>query len=250
MTVAKTRAAARTVISDKAASLLAPATAYAFKGKNAALRGTALKGIASLAYSEGKSRGETITQTRLALGAKPSPAEVEACKVEYLTGRVAQRLNDAGKSIAEQLARARSLITQHAAPAKDGAKANKLRKGQIGRRTPAEHGAVRAAESAWSLMKADLGLSDAKGMAAKKRAPSMKGSGKGKAAAPSHGELVKSTATAPKDAAEFCAMVAQLTASLLGYANKHAGVAPAPYGMAIKRFHGAIAELEKARAAA
>lgn len=241
------KSAARTVISDKAATLIKPAAPYAFKGRNAALRGTALAGVASLAYTEGKSRGETITQLRLALTAKPTPSDIEAAKVEYMAGRVAQRLNDTGKSIAEQLTRARSLITQHAAPAKDGAKKNALRKGQIGRRNPAEQAAVRAAESAWSLLKADIGLSDAKGMAAKKRAPSMAGSGKG-SKTPTHGELVKSTATPPKGTAEACAMVMQLAASLLAYANKHAKVVPTAYGQSILRFHGAIAELEKERA--
>jgi len=250
--MSNTQTIARTVISDKKAALAQPAKAqgtFAFKGRGASLRTTALQGVASLAYTEGKTRAETITQLRLALGKTPTPVEVNAVQLEYMVGRVAFKVADNSKTIAEQIAFGRQLITQYAAPVKDGAKANKLRKGQLGRRTPAQHAAVRAAESAWSLLKADLGLSEAKGMAAKKRAPSMAGSGKGKkgGAAPTHGELVRSTATPPKNAAEACAMVMQLASSLLAYSNKHAKLMPAPYGQSIVRFHGAITELERAR---
>lgn len=246
MTASKT--AARTVISDKSAALIQPAKPFAFKGKGATLRTTALQGVASLAYTEGKTRAETITQLRLALGKAPSPVEVGAVQLEYMVGRVAFKVADTAKTIAEQIAFARQIITQYAAPAKDGAKANKLRKGQIGRRTPAQHAAVRAAESAWSLLKADIGLSEAKGMAQKKRAPSMAGSGKGKkgGAAPTHGELIKSTATPPKNAKEACDMIMQLASSLLAYSNKHAALVPTAYGQSIVRFHGAIAALAKA----
>lgn len=232
----------------------APAAPFAFKGRNALVRNAALAGIASLAYVEGKSRADVITQLRITLGKSPTPAELAATALEYVVGRVAQKLGDNSKPIVEQLAFARQLVTQYAAPVKDGVRAKALRKGQLGRRTPEQHKAIRAAEGVWYLIAGELGFGASQTQAEKnKRQAAMKGStARGKASTvptPTHGELVKSTATPPNNADEACKMVMQLASSLLAYANKNAAVLPAAYGQSIKRFHGAIAQLEKDRPA-
>lgn len=237
-----------------AANKAQPAKAFTFKGKNAIVRNAALAGVATLAYVEGKSRAETIAQLRLALGAKPSDAETDAAKLEYVVGRVAFRLADSKLSVVEQLAKAREIVTQYAAPVKDGVKARKLRAGQTGRRTPDQHKIVRAAEEAWSQVKAELGLGAAQTQAERnkaKRAPAMKGAtargAAGKGISHAEAAAVKGPA---KSEAEACDMIATLTASLLAYANKNAKHVPTAYGQSIRRFHGAIMELAKARAAA
>lgn len=145
-----TRTASRPVIiADKAAASIAPTAPYAFKGRNATLRNTALAGVATLAYIEGKSRADIIAQLRIALGKSPSPAELAGAATEYVIGRVAQKLGNSAKPIADQMAFARQLVTQYAAPVKDGVKAKALRKGQLGRRSPEQHKAIRAAEGVW-----------------------------------------------------------------------------------------------------
>lgn len=240
------------VVSDKKAAIIAPTPRYVFKGRNALVRNAALEGIASLAYNEGKSRADVIAQLRIVLGKKPTAPELGAAALEYIVGRVAQKLPFGGRTVVEQLAFARQRITQCAAPVKDGVKPKALRKGQVGRRTPEEHKVIRAAEGAWYLVNAELGFGASQTQAEKnKRQAAMKGStARGKASpAPTHGELVKSTATPPASADEACKMVMQLASSLLAYSNKHANVLPAAYGQSIKRFHGAIAQLEKDRPA-
>lgn len=237
------------VISDKTAATAAPAKPYQFKGKGGALRSVALQGIASLAYVEGKSRTDVITQLRIALGKSPSPADLAATSTEYVVGRVAQRLADSSKSISDQLAFARQLVTQYAAPVKDGVKAKALRKGQLGRRSVEQHKAVRAAEGAWYLVNAELGFGTSQTQGEKnKRSAAMKGStARGKASAPAHGELVKSSATPPKNSDEAAAMIFQLASSLLAYTNKHAGKVDGPLGIATKRYHASVAEYMKTR---
>lgn len=249
MTVtANARRASAVVISDKAAATIAPTSPYQFKGKNATLRNTALAGLASLAYVEGKSRADVIAQLRIALGKSPTPADISGAALEYVVGRVALKLADSKLSIVDQIAFARQIVTQYAAPAKDGVKAKALRKGQLGRRTPEQHKAVRAAEGVWYLVNAELGYGASQTQADKnKRQAAQAGTTKrGKAAAPTHSELVAGPKLAA-NADESAAMVMQLASSLLAYANKNAATLPTEYGMSIKRFHGAIAALDKAR---
>lgn len=249
MTTIKT--ASRPVISDKKAAIIAPTKPYAFKGRNALLRNTALAGVAGLAFNEGKSRTDVIAQARIVLGRSPSPVEVAAVALEYVIGRVAHKLGDPKASIATSLAYARQLVTQYAAPVKDGTKAKALRKGQLGRRTPLQHKAIRAAEGAWYLVNAELGFGKSQSQGEKnKRQAAMKGEtarGKGDKV-PTHSELVAGPKLA-KDKADACGMVFTLAASLLAYTNKNAAMLPQEYGASVLRFHGAIAELEKARIA-
>jgi hypothetical protein len=228
------------------ATLIAAPKAFAFKGKGKELRSAALAGVASLAYNEGASRAETITQLRLALGNKPTADEVDACKLQYVVGRVAHRIGSdpqcKGKTVAELLAFALQLVTQYAAPEKDGVAARKLRKGQIGRRTVAQHRAIRASEEAWSQVKAEAvpAVSTAKTQAQRnadkrKPAPQMAGSRKGKAdATPTHSALTAAT-TAPKSQADAVEHVGNMLASLLAYCNKNAGKVPTNVGSFVKR---------------
>lgn len=240
------------VTSDKSATrIVAPLKAYQFKGKGAIVRNTALQGVASLAYMEGKSRADVIAQLRIVLGSKPSPADLAATALEYVVGRVAQKLADSSKPVVDQLAFARQLVTQYAAPSKDGVKAKALQKHQIGRRTPEQHKAVRAAEGAWYLVNGELGFGTAQtqGEKNKRQAAAAGSTNRGKSTPPTHSALVKGAAPA-KNKTEACGMVSTLAASMLAYANKNAATLPVEYGMSIKRFHAAIAQLEKDRAAA
>lgn len=248
---ARRAAAAPVVIADKIAASIAATPCYAFKGKMAALRNTALQGLASLAFVEGKSRADVISQLRIALGKSPTPADVSGVALEYVVGRVAAKLpHKEGETVAASLAFARQIVTQYAAPAKDGVKAKALRKGQISRRSPEQHKAVRAAEGQWYLVNAELGYGASQTQADKnKRQAAAAGStkrGKVATAAPTHTELVAGPKLAA-NADESAAMVMQLASSLFAYANKNAATLPTEYGMSIKRFHGAIAALAKAR---
>lgn len=233
----------------KPAASIAPVfKPFAFKGRNSLVRATALIGVASLAFLEGKSRDDIVVQLKLALGAKPTPAEVSACALEYMVGRVAQRLTGADlpkvdMSVADRFTFARNLILHYAAPVQDGKKAKAVRRSQLGRRTVAQHKAVRASESAWSTLKADIGIGQAQTMkekTAKARKPRTPSSG---AAAPTHSELVK--APAPVDAKSAVGHIALQATSLMQYCKGHAGIVPAKYGACVNRFYAAILQLEK-----
>ncbi len=223
-----------------------------FAGKGMAARQTALMSIAALSYSEESTRAAALTAARKVLGNAPTEAQSNALRLEYTVGRVAARLPVSelprGKvSESDRLERARALVTQYAAPVKPGAKAYKLRKGMLGYRTEMQHRIIRAAQEAASQFLADAGVGKAqssKERNAKKatRAPSMAGSGKGKAsdksAAPSHAELVKPTA--PMSADDVLAYLSQTALAMQAYVNKHAKVCPVDAGTAVQAFRGDI----------
>lgn len=239
--------------SDKAQAAISNALApFVFKGRNATIRTTALAGIASLAYVEGQSRADTIAQLRIVLGAKPSEDEVKAAALQYVVGRTAQRLSSEaaykGFSVADLIARALQLVTVYAYPLQDGVKETKLRKGKIGRRTPSEHRAIRAAEEAWSQVKAEVVPSQSTASTQKERNArrSTKNTpvrgAKGKSTAPSgltHSELVKGDGK-PHDRESATQYIEQMAATLLAFANKHAKVLPLDYGTAVQAFKVAI----------
>jgi hypothetical protein len=217
------------------------------KGKGADSRNVAFGDVSTFAYIEGKSRAETIATLRLALGAKPTDAQLEACKLAYVVGRVAARIG-ADKSVADAIDFARDVVTCYAAPVKDGVAARKLRKGQKGRRTIEQQRAMRAAEEAWSQVKAEAApaASNATTQADRnkaKRAPAMKGT-TARGAAPAagtgitHSELVKPDG-APMDRAAATSYAVNMAATLLAFTNKHAGVMPTDMAVAIKAFHAA-----------
>jgi hypothetical protein len=243
-------------VTTTARKVAAPAKPFAFKGRNALVRNTALEGVATYAYAEGQSRADVVTRLKLALGNKPSADEVAAVARQYAIGRTAQKLSaDAsmnGKTVAQMIERAALLITSYAAPLKDGVKAKKLRAGQLGRRSPVEHKAIRASEEAWSQLKADVvpALSNAQTQSernAKKRSTNnnpVRGTGKAGTGL-THSELVKPDGK-PHTRESATQYVEAMAATLLAFSNKHAAVMPTTYGTAIVAFKKAIEAAAKA----
>lgn len=175
------------------------AAIIALKGAGKAQREAAYLAIAPLAMVETLSRNELVDTLRRALGSKPSEAEIKAAQQEVTIGRVAARLpasefpKDA-KDNASKLEHVRNLVCFYAAPPQDGKKPRALRTGQLGRRSIVQHKAIRAADEAWSQIKAELGLGTAQTQAQRneqkakaKRAPQASTVN----AKPTHEELVK-----------------------------------------------------------
>lgn len=227
--------------------------APAFTGKGKAARAAAFANIAHLSFTEATSRAASIDNMRAVLGSAPSEAEVKACKARWIIGRVAFRLPASKVPLvsteAQRLARAEDLVLHYAAPAKEGSTPRKLRAGQKGRRSLPEQRIVRAAEEACSVFFAELGLTnaqtnaqrDAKAATKAKatRAPSMAGSGKGKATPPVHAELVKPAA--PLTQADYVQHMQTQLAALLAFDNKHAKLRPVTHGEFAER----LAELRQ-----
>lgn len=233
-------------------------------GKGKAAREVAFLSIAPYAFVAEQSRGELIKTLGVALGSAPTQGQRDCAKREYVIGLAASRM-PAGefpkdcKEAADKLEFVRDLVTHYAAPAKEGAKAKALRKGQKGRRSAVQDRIIRNAEKSWSLIAAELSIGSAQTQATKnakqgkaKRAPQMAGStAKGKSAAPSHAELVKPVKDMTRE--DACAYVMTQASALLGFSNK-SKVLPVAYGLAISAFKGAINkaanEEAEARAAA
>lgn len=235
VTVANAKALTITATPDKVTKVLPFA-----KGKGSDARNLAIGDVATYSYIEGNSRADTVRTLRTALGNKPTEAQVNACKLEFIVGRVASALKHGDGAFAH-ITFARDVVTQRAAPLQDGVKA----RGKKVRRTVEQHKAVRAAESAWSLIKAEVtpALSKAATMAQKnakaKRAPSMAGSGKGKASPETLTQLA--TPAAPMTAADTVQHMVTQSAALLAFANKHAKLLPAGMGASVRAFHKSIA---------
>lgn len=237
-----------TVIS-KARASTANTALITLKGKGKAQREQAYMKIAPLSFVENLSRVETITNLRVALGASPSETEQATARNEWIIGRVASRLpagefpNGTADSI-DKLEHARDLVLFYAAPVKEGTKARKLRASQKGRRSAVQQRVVRAAEEAWSQVKAELGHGAAqtqKERNAKKatRAPAMAGStARGKGTTPEHSQLIK--APAPLTEADAVQHIVTQGASLLAFANKNAKLVPTDIGTAVRAFKRAI----------
>lgn len=210
-----------------------------FKGRGKVQREMAFMNIAPKSFAETTSRIDTINNLRLVLGSEPTETEVHAAQVEWVIGRVAARLpaGEVTKGLtdeADKLENARVLVCQYASPPVEGKKARKLRKDQIGRRTVGQHKVIRAAEEAWSLVKAELGLSAAqtqKERNAKKRKPHLNNGGPNAPAAsakPNATELVK--APAPVTADDYVAYILMQLSAVSGYDKKNAKVRPIEFG--------------------
>lgn len=239
----------------KTANKIAPL----FTGRGKQARETAMNNVASLSFHEAESRAALVASLDKALGSAPTEAQLAHAQQQTIAGRVASRLplSDFPKDKRDEAGRiefALLLLTRYAAPPAEGAKARKLRAGQLGRRTMVQHKAIRAADKHWCEIKAELGFSSAqtqKENTAKKekakRAPhrNAKATDKAKSAAPTHSELVKAPAKMTKP--EVCAYVETQAAALLASANKLAALMPTDYGMAISAFHKAIAAASAAR---
>ena len=261
-----------TTIATETLALPVPATVIALKGAGKAKREAAYQQIASLAYVEQLSRADTIEAIRAALGKSPTEAEIKAAQQEYIIGRVAARLPATemlkGMSARDDAARmdcARLLVTSHASPPVEGKAARKLRKGQLGRRSIVQHKVIRAADEAWSLVKAELGMGEARTQAEKNKRATKATPVRGKAApaaapthselaqpgAPTHSELAQPGAPmdselaqpgAPMDSDSAVQHVMTQAASLLQFANKHAKHLPTDFGTAIQAFKKACNE--------
>lgn len=243
-----------TTIATETLALPVPARVIALKGAGKAKREAAYQQIASLAYVEQLSRADTIEAIRAALGKAPTEAELKAAQQEYTIGRVAARLpaNEMpgklnARNDADRLEAARLLVTSYAAPPVEGKKSRPLRKGQLGRRSTVQHKVIRAADEAWSLVKAELGIGQARTQAEKnKRARSTKANPvRGNATVMPRGELVApavpthselAAPAKPETAADVLNHVMTQGASLLQYVNKHAGVTDTRLATLVGRF--------------
>lgn len=229
----------------------------ALTGRGKAQREAAYAQIAPLAFVETLSRSDSIENIRIALGKAPKAAEIAAASLEWKIGRVAAKLPLAElkghTEDAERIAYARDLIMHHAMP-----DAKKVSAKQKGRRTVGQHKAIRAADSAWSLIAGEIGIGMAETMKAKtqkaadKRAPQMAGStNKGKAGktdakgrtatsgvTPTHNELVK--APAPMTTSEAFNYLTTQAATLAAFCNKNAKLLPTAAGQAVLAFRTAI----------
>ena len=206
-------------------------------GKGKAKRVLSFLALATGAYGMEGGRSAFIGNLAIALGDKPTDAELAAAKQEYVIGIAAFRMPVAelpkGRtSEADRLEYVRDLVCHYASPPEDGKEARPLRANQKGRRTPMQHKVIRNAEKNWSLIKGEAGYGEAQGQAdknAKQRAPQMAGSTErgGKAEAPKHSELI--TPEAPLTSDEYVQhMVVQLRA-LQAYDKKHAAKRPTTF---------------------
>lgn len=236
------------------------------KGKGKAARELAYMQIAPLSFVENISRVESIANLRAALGNAPSEAELKTAQTEWCIGRLASRLprSEFDKAVdysddAARLEFARKLVLNYAAPVKPGTTARKLRAGQLGRRNEAQHKACRAADEAWSQVKAELGHGTAQTQKERNaskatrstNANPVRGATKAKDAAttvPTHAELV--TPAKPATVGEVCGYIESMAATLLAFCNKsgNAKLLPTDYGMAVTAFKGAINKAANERA--
>lgn len=230
----------------------------ALKGAGKAKREAAYISIAPLAMVDTMGRTALISALRDALGNKPTEAETKAAQQEVTIGRVAARLpaSEFPKGCtdnASKLEHVRLLVCNYAAPVQDGKKPRALRAGQLGRRSILQHKAIRAADEAWSQIKAELGLSAAQtqkerdalkktraphGKVSQVAASTVSQSGKKGSAKPTHSELVQPAK--PMTADDATNHVSTQAALLASYANKYAKVLPADFGTAVLAFKGAI----------
>lgn len=216
------------------------------KGKGKAERELAYLKIAPLSFVENASRADTIRNLRVALGNAPSPVELQAAKDEWCIGRIACRLPDSEfpkdcTSSADKIEHARKLVFDYALPTKQGGKA--LPKGKIGRRTEVQDKAIRAANQAWSMIAAELGLGKAKTQAETDKAKKAKRAtnanpvrGKGKAdtqsvlvSAPAHKELAGKPAT-PVSSDDYVRYMTSAISTLVQYDAKYARKRPTTHG--------------------
>lgn len=256
-------------------TIVVEAVKFGFKGKGSKAREEALASISALALIETQSRDDTLSAIELALGAanvnqlranageadkdSDCAALLAVIQTEWIIGRVAAKLAKSdllkgmGDDDAGRLASARELVTCYAAPAEAGKTARKLRKHQTGRRTVTQHKAIRAAESAWSLVKADLGFSQAKGLKADANGGKRtRGASANKTNQPKADATPPATTSSPtalavdkvlkdvKTADQVMQVLLQLSTTAQDVANKYAKVCPTDAGTAVATFRKAI----------
>jgi hypothetical protein len=234
------------------------ATIVTLKGRGKArdIRESAYIRIAPLSFVESAGRAETVENLKLALGTAPTQDEIDAAKAEWKIGRIAQRLpsgefpNDK-QDQGGRLEHARNIVLHYAMPA-SGATPPKLKAGQTGRRSEAQHKAVRAADVAWIALLADAGVGEGQTSASKAKAKQERGTKAtttragvpsdkvdlSKAPKPTHDALVK--APAPVTADDAMAFLISQSSTLAAYGQKYAGVIPTDAGKALQAFRSAM----------
>lgn len=220
-------------------------------GRGKAQREMAFMSIAPLSFTEAKCRTETIANLRIALGSSPTDNELRVATDQWIIGRVANRLpaGEFPKGTSETIDKldfASDLVLFYAAPPKEGAKARKLRKGQKGRRSVVQHRVIRAAEEAWSQVKAELGLGNAKtqserNTAKKARAPHRNNT----SAPPTHNALV--TPDKPMTADEAHQHIVTQMTALVAYTSKHAKLIETGFSMPVIACHKAVVAADAER---
>ncbi len=208
------------------------------KGRGKAQREVAYMQIAPLSFIENISRVESIANLAIAIGKSPTEAELKAAQSEWVIGRVASRLpaGEFTKGCEDDNAKlefARKIVLNYAAPPAEGKQARKLRVGQLGRRTPMQHRVVRAAEEAWSLVKAELGLGKAQTLKERNASKAKRSTnanpkrGDGKGAKADKGTLLQlATPAAPVTPADYVQHMQTQVAALIAFDKKHAAKRP------------------------
>lgn len=233
---------------------VAAAPVIVLKGKGKQAREVAFMQTSALAYIDQLGRADLIANLRIALGSKPGEVELKTAQREVTIGRIAARLpaSEFPKDCIDddaKLEHARNLVMFYQQPAKPGTTA-KLRKGMLGYRSEVQHKAIRAADEAWSQIKAEIGLGNAITGKDRKKATRATNAnpvrGGGKSAAPNHTEL----ATPPKamTADEAHSYIDTQAATLLAFANKNAKLLCTDYGSAVQAFKQAINKAANDRA--
>lgn len=233
-----------TTIATTTATFTAPVLSLDITGKGKTARVMAFCSISALSFIESQSRSDSIANLKVALGTAPSTDLLAMAQQEWTIGRVADRLpvSEYPKGADEntRLEFARKLVTLFIAPAAEGAKARKLPKGKTGRRTVVQHKVCRAADEAWSQVKAELGLGGAQTQTERKSAAKAKrstnanpvrGDGKGDAKGatkPEHKELVQPTAPVTSD--DYVQHMQTQLSSLMGYDQRNAKKRPTTHG--------------------
>lgn len=251
---AKTNARAVTAAATKAKAKTA---APLFAGRGHAARASALLQTAALAFATETSRVALIANVRAVLGENPTPEQAKAAKTQLVIGWVACRLpaNELPKgktSPAERLTFAAKVVTEMARCPQEGKAAGNMGS-KTARRSPVQERITRNAEKNASVFMGELNLSKAQTQKQKNDkqkaatvaklsvAPSMAGSGKGKASQPATtlapAELPAKANWTPDDVVAY---LSQQSSMLQDFANKRAKEMPTDMGMAVVAFRKAI----------
>ena len=213
-------------------------------GKGKAARVAAFGNIAEQAYGAENGKALFLDTLAKALGNAPTDEQTAFARLETTIGIAAMRMpaNELARGaksadMASRLTRVRDLVLNYQAPSTAVAgKVPALRKGKTGWRSAVQHRIIRNAEDRASKYLAELGAGNAKTEAQKNTDKSRVAKGKpvtratgtvGKAAAPSHSQLVQPAK--PETPVAFAAGLLGMIASALQYANKNAKAQPMEY---------------------
>lgn len=234
-----------------------PANLVSISGSEASQRTIAFSQIAPNSFIENMSRVDSIANLRVALGKRPSEGQIAVAQTEWVIGRVASRLpaSERPKEIADDadlLDFARTLVTLYSAPTEPGKKARALPKGKTGRRSVVQHKVCRAADEAWSMVKAELGFGNAKTQKTKNKGRVSRSTNLNPVRGDGKSDILPPVAPVElsdklRTVGDVCRVVEGAAATLLQIAGKHAKLLPTDYGSAIQAFKTAINKATNAR---